>query len=336
MIYIHRSVVAVLIAFAATAGLAQEHASRPAGERGHTEQGRSEQNAPGVLSLLPSDAVTEQASTPPAASSPIRRLPARCRCSINRRTLRRGLLHRLCGESERRRARPLTFVFNGGPGAASAYLNLGLAGRASSTSARAATTAPPPGSSTIRRRWLAFTDLVLIDPVGTGWSRAAKPDGASAFWGVRSDAEVDGQGDRALCRQEQPRRARRNIFWARATAASAPPRSRARCRAIRASSSLASSWCRRCLKASFQLAVTQFALGAALQFPALVATELEGTGKFSKEALAQAERFAMTEYLTTLTGPPLAGDAAKIFYAPCCADDRIAGGCRRPLARLHP
>ncbi len=29
----------------------------------------------------------------------------------------------------------------------------------------------------------AFTDLVLIDPVGTGWSRAAKPDGASAFLG---------------------------------------------------------------------------------------------------------------------------------------------------------
>ena len=59
----------------------------------------------------------------------------------------------------------------------------------------------------------------------------------------------------------------------------------------------------------------RFALGAALQLPSLVATELEGTGPFSKEALAQAEHFALTEYLTTLTGPPLAGDAAKIFYA---------------------
>src|SRR5260370_42693239 len=37
--------------------------------------------------------------------------------------------------------------------------------------------------------WLSSTDLVLIDPIGTGWSRAAKPDGGSAFWGVRSDAE---------------------------------------------------------------------------------------------------------------------------------------------------
>ena len=69
MIYIHRSVIAVLIAFAATAGLAQEHASRPAGERGHTEQGRSEQNAPGVLSLLPGDAVTQHSIDTPAASS---------------------------------------------------------------------------------------------------------------------------------------------------------------------------------------------------------------------------------------------------------------------------
>src|SRR6202012_1211905 len=35
--------------------------------------------------------------------------------------------------------------------------------------------------------WLAFTDLVLIDPVGTGWSRPAKPDGGGAFWSVNSD-----------------------------------------------------------------------------------------------------------------------------------------------------
>ena len=38
--------------------------------------------------------------------------------------------------------------------------------------------------------WLAFTDLVLIDPVGTGWSRPAKPDGGSAFWSVHRDAEL--------------------------------------------------------------------------------------------------------------------------------------------------
>ena len=53
--------------------------------------------------------------------------------------------------------------------------------------------------------WLAFTDLVLIDPVGTGWSRAAKPDGAQRFLGRAPRFRIDGQGDRALRHQERPR-----------------------------------------------------------------------------------------------------------------------------------
>src|SRR5260370_24380928 len=38
--------------------------------------------------------------------------------------------------------------------------------------------------------WLAFTDLVMIDPVGAGWSRPAKADGGNAFYGVRQDAQA--------------------------------------------------------------------------------------------------------------------------------------------------
>ncbi len=56
----------------------------------------------------------------------------------------------------------------------------------------------------------------------------------------------------------------------------------------------------------------RFALGAALQLPSLVAIELERPGSFSKEALAQAEHFALTDYLTALAGPPPSGEA---FYA---------------------
>src|SRR5665811_2022511 len=37
--------------------------------------------------------------------------------------------------------------------------------------------------------WLAFSDLVLIDPIGTGWSRAVKPDDAKNFWSIRNDAD---------------------------------------------------------------------------------------------------------------------------------------------------
>ena len=60
---------------------------------------------------------------------------------------------------------------------------------------------------------------------------------------------------------------------------------------------------------------SRFALGAALQLPSLAATELERKGTFSKEALAEAERFALTEYLTTLAGPRPKGEAARDFYA---------------------
>src|SRR5690349_9495790 len=56
MIGLRRSSLLVLLtAFAVTAAFAQEHAGHP----GRAEQGRQEQNGPGVLSLLPSDSVTE-------------------------------------------------------------------------------------------------------------------------------------------------------------------------------------------------------------------------------------------------------------------------------------
>ena len=71
-----------------------------------------------------------------------------------------------------RNNRPVTFLFNGGPGASSAWLQLGDAGpwRISIDGDRAVASASPellPNAET----WLDFTDLVFIDPVGTGYSR---------------------------------------------------------------------------------------------------------------------------------------------------------------------
>jgi carboxypeptidase C (cathepsin A) len=71
-----------------------------------------------------------------------------------------------------RDSRPVTFLFNGGPGASSAWLQLGAAGpwRISLAGGGAVSSAPPellPNAET----WLDFTDLVFIDPVGTGYSR---------------------------------------------------------------------------------------------------------------------------------------------------------------------
>jgi len=68
--------------------------------------------------------------------------------------------------------RPVTFLFNGGPGASSAWLQLGNAGpwRLAINGDAAVSSASPdlvPNAET----WLDFTDLVFIDPVGTGYSR---------------------------------------------------------------------------------------------------------------------------------------------------------------------
>ena len=69
------------------------------------------------------------------------------------------------------------------------------------------------------------------------------------------------------------------------------------------------------LEGAFQFGGDRFALGAALKLPSLAAAELERNGTFTTAALAQAEHFALTDYLSALAGPPFPGDAAHAFYA---------------------
>lgn len=85
--------------------------------------------------------------------------------------------------------RPITFVFNGGPGAASAYLHLGALGpRVVATAADGNFLPPPQRLIDNPDSWLEMTDLVFVDPVGTGYSREAPGQETSAFWGVSQDA----------------------------------------------------------------------------------------------------------------------------------------------------
>ena len=68
--------------------------------------------------------------------------------------------------------RPLTFVFNGGPGASSAYLHMGAVGPTRvDFPPDGSLPAMPPRLVRNDESWLAFTDLVFVDPVGTGFSR---------------------------------------------------------------------------------------------------------------------------------------------------------------------
>ncbi|MCG8570178.1 MAG: peptidase S10 [Spirochaetes bacterium] len=68
--------------------------------------------------------------------------------------------------------RPITFVFNGGPGAASAFLHMGAMGP-KKVGFNPDGTVPKPPVKIIDNpdSWLIFTDLVFIDPIGTGFSR---------------------------------------------------------------------------------------------------------------------------------------------------------------------
>jgi carboxypeptidase C (cathepsin A) len=73
--------------------------------------------------------------------------------------------------------RPVTFVFNGGPGASSAYLHVGAVGpQRVEFPGDGTMPAMPPRLVPNDESWLAFTDLVFVDPVGTGFSRVIDPD----------------------------------------------------------------------------------------------------------------------------------------------------------------
>ncbi|MEO0408874.1 MAG: peptidase S10, partial [Cyanobacteria bacterium P01_A01_bin.135] len=80
-------------------------------------------------------------------------------------------------DGEAANQRPLTFVFNGGPGAASAYLHMGALGpKRVYFNPDGSLPQPPVQVVDNAETWLAFTDLVFIDPVGTGFSRSLEED----------------------------------------------------------------------------------------------------------------------------------------------------------------
>ena len=73
--------------------------------------------------------------------------------------------------------RPVSFVFNGGPGASSAYLHVGgLSPRRVLFKANGNLEPPPVRLVNNPESWIAFTDLVFVDPVGTGFSRIIEPE----------------------------------------------------------------------------------------------------------------------------------------------------------------
>src|SRR5882672_5950828 len=91
------------------------------------------------------------------------------------------------------RNRPVTFVFNGGPGASSAWLQFGNVGPwRLPINAEAVTSSAAPELMPNAETWLDLTELVFIDPVGTGYSRfvATGEDVRKRFYSVDGDVSA--------------------------------------------------------------------------------------------------------------------------------------------------
>src|SRR5215475_5110345 len=150
-------------------------------------------------------------------------------------------------------------------------------------------------------------------PIGTGWSRPAKADDTS-FYGVRQDAQV-------LAKVIA-------LYLARTGRTGSP-----KFLAGESYGGFLAQKVAHVLQQDQGIVVSgivmvsplieggyvfgggdRYSLGCALQLPSVVAAELERNGAFTPQAIAEAERFALTDYIATLAGRPPQGDAAQAFY----------------------
>ena len=194
---------AVLLVFALLAGARAEDAPQPPDQQPAATPSGQKSGAPGGRGNAPnSPAAAEQHRLPPDSTTkqtlalPGRTLAFTATAGSIRLFNDKGepqadiafTAYQLDGADTR--TRPVTLLFNGGPGAASAYLQLGNAGpwRLPITGDAAVSSASPdlqPNAET----WLDFTDLVFIDPVGTGYSRfvATGEDVRKRFFSIEGD-----------------------------------------------------------------------------------------------------------------------------------------------------
>ena len=302
--------VAALLAFSSPA-VSQERPSRP--ERA-AQSKPEEPHGLGVLRLLPEDAVSDKEITVGGRKIAYTATAGTLALFDQNGDKTAAIFYTAYvaknGDPARR---PITFAFNGGPGASSAYLSLGVAGPRivefgpDNRDGAAAKLIDNPDS------WLAFTDLVMIDPIGTGWSRTVKPDDAKTFWNVRSDTNVMAKAI-ALYSAKNSRVASPKYLLGESYGGF---------RAVKVAGALQHDqglivggivMLSPLMETSFQWG-PQNALGSALRLPTIVAAHLEHINKFTPQALADAERFAMNDYLVALAGRRLSGDAAKAFYS---------------------
>jgi carboxypeptidase C (cathepsin A) len=174
----------------------QQGAEAPHGDTARPGEAGARQERPAnERARLPPDSITEHSvDLPAAAELPARSLAFKATAgAIPLNDAASGSLQAeiayvsfVTGDA----GRPVTFLFNGGPGAASAYLNIGAVGPWRVPLENISPSAVPalvPNTDT----WLDFTDLVFIDPVSTGYSHiVAGGESARGLLSVDGDANA--------------------------------------------------------------------------------------------------------------------------------------------------
>ena len=303
--------VVLVIMFAGTLSLAS--AQDAAKDRPQANASEHHEPGKGVLRLLPADAVTDHSIDTPAGKLAYTATAGTLAFYDQSGEQNASVFYTAYVVKNAPPNRPLTFVFNGGPGAASAFLHLGLVGPRILDLGRDGHDATRANLSDNPDTWLAFTDLVLIDPIGTGWSRTAKRDDTKSFWSVQGDAGAMAKAIALYVTKNNRAASPKYLFGesyggfrAAKTARALQSEQGILISGIVMLSPLLEGW--------LTFGDDQSALNAALQLPSLAAAELERKNAFSPDKLAAAEKFAMTDYLTTLASAPPNGEAAKAFY----------------------
>ena len=211
-------------------------------------------------------------------------------------------------------SRPITFVFNGGPGSSSAYLHLGALGPRVIDFGPDGQVPSAPGRLVDNPdSWLDLSDLVFVDPVGTGYSRATG-DAGRPYWGVEEDlASIATFIDHYLTqnhRQASPKYLVGESYGG--------------FRAARLPELLADDH-HIAIAGSFLISpVLEFSLidgdslallPDVLRLPSYAAVALERSATPTPEALAEVEQFALGPYLSALAATPRNEAAMRDIYA---------------------
>ncbi|MGE0225978.1 MAG: hypothetical protein AB7S57_22100, partial [Acetobacteraceae bacterium] len=201
--------------------------------------------------------------------------------------------------------RPVTFVVNGGPGASSAWLHLGALGpwRLPIGDGAIRPSADPrviPNPDT----WLDFTDLVFIDPVGTGYSRAVggSEDVRKRFWSVEGDIQSLGAFIRRWL-QQTGRITSPKYIAGESYGGFRGPRL---VRALQSEQGIG-VWGMVLVSPALDLNERAAALdpmSAAGRLPSMVAAARGFRADVSRDALADAEAYAASDYLLDLIRGP--------------------------------